>query len=74
VSKPINIVMSAADPDLTTQQLADAGVKRISVGGTLSRLAFAAVRDAAVAMRDQGSYQWVRQAIASKDLKVILEK
>jgi 2-methylisocitrate lyase-like PEP mutase family enzyme len=74
VSKPINIVMSAADPDLTTQQLADAGVKRISVGGTLSRLAFAAVRDAAVAMRDQGSYQWVRQAMASKDLKVILEK
>jgi len=74
VSKPINIVMSAADPDLTTQQLADAGVKRISVGGSLSRLAFAAVRDAAVAMRDQGSYQWVRQAMPSKDLKAILEK
>jgi len=74
VSRPVNIVMSAADPDLTTQQLADAGVKRISVGGTLSRLAFAAVRDAAVAMRDQGSYQWVRQAMPGKDLKAILEK
>jgi 2-methylisocitrate lyase-like PEP mutase family enzyme len=73
VSKPINIVMSAADPDITTQQLADAGVKRISVGGSLSRLAFAAVRDAAIAMRDQGSYQWVRQAMPSKDLKAILE-
>jgi 2-methylisocitrate lyase-like PEP mutase family enzyme len=74
VSKPINIVMSAADPELTTQQLADAGVKRISVGGALSRLAFAAVRDAAVAMRDEGSYQWVREAMPSKDLKAILEK
>ena len=74
VSRPVNIVMSAADPDLTTQQLADAGVKRISVGGTLSRLAFAAVRDAAVAMRDQGSYQWVRQAMPGKDLKAILER
>jgi len=73
VSKPINVVMSAADPDITTQQLADAGVKRISVGGTLSRLAFAAVRDAALAMRD-GRYQWVRQAIPSKDLKAILGK
>jgi 2-methylisocitrate lyase-like PEP mutase family enzyme len=73
VSKPINIVMSAADPDITTQQLADVGVKRISVGGSLSRLAFAAVRDAAIAMRDQGSYQWVRQAMPSKDLKAILE-
>src|SRR5262249_20004984 len=41
VSKPLNVVMSAADPDLTAQQLAEAGVKRISVGGSLSRLAFA---------------------------------
>jgi 2-methylisocitrate lyase-like PEP mutase family enzyme len=74
VTKPLNVVMSAADPDLTTQQLAEAGVKRISVGGTLSRLAYAAVRDAALAMRDQGSYQWVRNAMPSKDLKAILEK
>jgi 2-methylisocitrate lyase-like PEP mutase family enzyme len=74
VTKPLNVVMSAADPDLTTQQLADAGVKRISVGGALSRLAYAAVRDAALAMRDQGSYQWVRNAMPSKDLKAILEK
>ena len=74
VSRPLNVVMSAADPDLTTQQLADAGVKRISVGGSLSRLAFAALRDAALAMRDQGSYQWVRDAMPGKDLKAILEK
>src|SRR5580765_5901595 len=74
VSKPINVVMSAADPDLTTEQLADAGVKRISVGGTLSRLAFTAVRDAAIAIRDQGSYQWVRQAMPGKDIKAILGK
>jgi 2-methylisocitrate lyase-like PEP mutase family enzyme len=71
LSKPLNVVMSAADPDLTTQQLADAGVKRISVGGSLSRLAFAALRDAALAMRDQGSYQWVREAMPAMDLKAI---
>lgn len=70
VSKPLNVVMSAADPDLTTQQLAEAGVKRISIGGTLSRLAFAAVRDAALAMRG-GSYQWVREAMPAKDLKSV---
>jgi len=74
VPKPLNVVMSAADPDLTTQQLADAGVKRISVGGSLSRLAFAALRAAALAMRDQGSYQWVRDAMPSKDLKAIFSR
>ena len=73
VPKPLNVVMSAADPDLTAQQLADAGVKRISVGGSLSRLAFAAVRDAALAMRE-GRYQWVRSAMPAKDLKAVLEK
>ena len=37
VGKPLNVVMSAADPALTAAELAEAGVKRISVGGALSR-------------------------------------
>ncbi len=71
--KPLNVVMSAADPALTTQQLANAGVKRISVGGAMSRHAFAALRDAALAMRD-GSYQWVRGAMPAKDIKALFER
>jgi len=71
VGKPLNVVMSAADPELTAQQLASVGVKRISVGGALSRLAFAAVRDAAIAMRDAGAFQWVRDTMPTKDLKTI---
>jgi 2-methylisocitrate lyase-like PEP mutase family enzyme len=60
-----------ADPDLTAPQLAQAGVKRISVGGALSRLAYAAVRDACIGMRDQGSFQWVRSTMPSKDINAI---
>jgi hypothetical protein len=37
-------------------------------------LAFAAVRDAALAMRDSGSYQWVRDAMPAKDLKAIFSR
>jgi len=74
VGKPLNVVMSAADPELTAQQLASVGVKRISVGGALSRLAFAAVRDAALAMRDGGSFQWVRDSMATQDLKAIFSR
>jgi 2-methylisocitrate lyase-like PEP mutase family enzyme len=74
VPKPLNVVMSAADPDITAQQLAGVGVKRISVGGALSRLAFAVVRDAAIAMRDAGTFQWVRDTIPSKDLKAIFQR
>jgi 2-methylisocitrate lyase-like PEP mutase family enzyme len=71
VDKPVNVVMSMADPDLTAPQLAEAGVKRISVGGALARLAFAAVRDACMEMRDKGSFQWVRSTMPSKDLNAI---
>ena len=74
VGKPLNVVMSAADPDLTAQHLASVGVKRISVGGALSRLAFAAVRDAAVAMREGGRFQWVRDTMATQDLKAIFSR
>src|SRR5438067_5751614 len=49
VPKPLNVVMGLADPELTLAQLREAGVKRISVGGALARLALAAVRDAAIA-------------------------
>jgi 2-methylisocitrate lyase-like PEP mutase family enzyme len=71
VRKPVNVVMSSADPDITAQQLADAGVKRISVGGALARLAYAAVRDAAMAMRDTGSFRWMRDTLPGKDLAAI---
>jgi 2-methylisocitrate lyase-like PEP mutase family enzyme len=74
VGKPLNVVMSAADPELTAQQLAGVGVKRISVGGALSRLAFAAVREAAVAMREGGNFQWVRDTMPTKDLKAIFSR
>ena len=74
VGKPLNVVMSAADPELTAQQLASVGVKRISVGGALSRLAFAAVRDAALAMREGGRFQWVRDTMATQDLKTIFSR
>lgn len=72
VPKPVNVVMGLADPGITVPQLADAGVKRISVGGALTRLAFAAVRDAALAMRDAGSFRWVRDILPVQDLKTIL--
>jgi 2-methylisocitrate lyase-like PEP mutase family enzyme len=69
VSRPVNVVMSAADPDLTVAQLASVGVKRISVGGALSRLALAAFLKGAREMADRGGFTWMRDTVPSKDLK-----
>ena len=69
VGKPINVVMSAGDPDLTVDQLAGVGVKRISVGGALSRLALGAFMKGAREMKEKGGFTWMRDTIATKDLK-----
>lgn len=69
VSRPVNVVMSAADPDLTVAQLAGVGVKRISVGGALSRLALAAFMKGAREMADRGGFTWMRDTVPSRELK-----
>jgi 2-methylisocitrate lyase-like PEP mutase family enzyme len=69
VTKPMNVVMSAADNALTVAQLAEAGVKRISVGGALSRLALAAFMKGAREMREQGGFTWVRETMPGRELK-----
>ena len=73
VTRPVNVVMSAADPAITAAQLAEAGVKRISVGGALSRLALAAFLKGAREMKDNGGFTWVRDTVPSRELKAIFK-
>jgi 2-methylisocitrate lyase-like PEP mutase family enzyme len=61
--------MSAADPSITAAELAGVGVKRISVGGSLSRLALAAFLRGAREMKDRGAFTWMRDTVPSKELK-----
>ena len=69
VGKPVNVVMSSADPSITVAQLALAGVKRISVGGALSRLALAAFLKGAREMKEQGSFTYMRDTVPSAELR-----
>ena len=69
VGRPVNVVMSAADPAITVEQLAEAGVKRISVGGALSRLALAAFLKGAREMKERGSFTYMRDTVPSAELR-----
>ena len=71
VSKPVNVLMGTADPAITLAQLAEAGAKRISVGGTLSRLALGAFLKGAREMKETGGFTWVRDAVPTKELKAV---
>ena len=71
VTKPVNVVMTHADPTLTVADLAAAGVKRISIGGSLSRLALAAFLKGAREMKEQGAFGFVRDTAPSKDIRAL---
>jgi 2-methylisocitrate lyase-like PEP mutase family enzyme len=69
VQRPLNVVTGNLDPDITAAQLAEAGVKRISVGGALSRLLLAKFVEAAHAMQRDGSFAWMREMISTAETR-----
>lgn len=72
VKRPVNVVTGWLDPDITAAQIAEAGGKRISVGGLLSRLALAHVIHAGRAMKEQGSFAWMREVLPFADTSRLL--
>ncbi|CAN5850504.1 isocitrate lyase/phosphoenolpyruvate mutase family protein [soil metagenome] len=70
VKKPLNVVMSSGDPDLTVEAIASVGIKRISVGGALARLAMAAFMKGAREMK-AGSFGWMRDTLPSSELNKV---
>jgi 2-methylisocitrate lyase-like PEP mutase family enzyme len=71
VGKPINVVMSAADPALSATEMESVGVKRLSVGGALSRLALAAFMKGAREMKENGGFTWMNDTMSSRELKAV---
>jgi 2-methylisocitrate lyase-like PEP mutase family enzyme len=69
VSKPLNVVVGMLEPGITAEQLAGAGVKRISVGGALARLALASFIEGAREMKDRGTFGWMAEAVPMKELQ-----
>jgi 2-methylisocitrate lyase-like PEP mutase family enzyme len=63
VDRPVNVLVGPGRPSVA--ELAEAGVARISVGGTLAFVAYAALVAAAVELRDGGTYEFGRAAAAA---------
>jgi 2-methylisocitrate lyase-like PEP mutase family enzyme len=63
VPKPVNVVMGLGGPWYSVDALADAGVKRISVGGALIRAALGGFLRAAREIRQRGTFGFGAEAI-----------
>jgi 2-methylisocitrate lyase-like PEP mutase family enzyme len=69
VTKPVNVVMGMPGATFGVAELADAGVKRISVGSVLARLAFGVFVEAAREMKEEGTFGYSKKAIGFAELE-----
>ncbi|SIT14630.1 isocitrate lyase/PEP mutase family protein [Insolitispirillum peregrinum] len=63
VSKPVNVVMGLQGPVYSVAELEQAGVRRISVGGSMARAAFGALMRAAEEVRTSGTFTYAAEAL-----------
>jgi len=68
LKKPFNAVMGFADPRITLAQLGEAGVKRVSIGGGLNRVALKAFMEAAKQMRE-GKFGFITSMAPMVDVR-----
>src|SRR5437762_2966940 len=64
VSRPVNVVVGLAGPKFTVAELAEAGVKRISLGATLARAALGGFVRAAREIAEYGTFGFADQAMS----------
>lgn len=63
VDKPVNVVMGLKGPTYSVSELEDAGVRRISVGGSMARAAFGGLMRAAEEVRKSGTFTYAAEAL-----------
>ena len=73
VDRPVNVVMGLAGAQLALATLSALGVKRISVGSALARTALGAVLRAGREMRERGTFEFARDAVAYAEVNKMFE-
>jgi 2-methylisocitrate lyase-like PEP mutase family enzyme len=68
VNRPVNVVMGLQGVQLSLAELAAIGVKRVSVGGSLSRAALGAFLRAGREMREHGTFTYANDAVSSREI------
>jgi 2-methylisocitrate lyase-like PEP mutase family enzyme len=67
VSKPVNFMAGIKGRSFTVAELADAGVKRISLATSLFRAAMTGLLDAATEVRDHGTFNYLDTTLPTPD-------
>lgn len=73
-SKPVNALAAGPLAKCSVRELAELGVRRISLGSMISRLTHAAIRDATREMLEQGSFATLSGAASGSEIDELLVK
>ena len=73
LDKPVNVVMGLQGVQLSLQELAQIGVQRVSVGGSLARAALGAFLRAAEEMREHGTFSYGNEAVGTRRISEMLQ-
>ena len=74
VGKPVNVVMGLRSGSFSVSELAAMGVRRISVGSSLSRAALTGFMSAAREMKEHGTFTFAEKAIPYADVNSMMRE
>ena len=72
--KPVNVLVSSPNPELSVDRLADLGVRRISVGSALARVAWSAFMRSAQSLRNSGSFETFAEAASFREINEVMDQ
>jgi 2-methylisocitrate lyase-like PEP mutase family enzyme len=72
VDRPVNVLAGMQGTHFDVNELSRIGTKRISVGGALTRIAFAAVLHAAREMKERGTFTFIDEPITSREIAALI--
>jgi 2-methylisocitrate lyase-like PEP mutase family enzyme len=72
--KPVNVVMGLSGATFSLAELAELGVKRVSLGSSLARAALGALLRASREVRDRGTFTFSQEAIPYAALNALFKR
>jgi 2-methylisocitrate lyase-like PEP mutase family enzyme len=74
VGRPVNVVQGFKGGTFTLAELEDAGVRRVSTGGSFVRAALTGLRNAALEVRDHGTFEYSHSILTTAQVVSFLQE
>ncbi len=74
VDRPVNVVMGLSGKSYSVAELSEAGVRRVSVGGSFARAAFGALMRAAAEVRESGTFGYAGDAVPNAVISQLMSQ